>query len=88
MPKKNSHSETEEFDMEDDGEGDFREKAKKIKRSTEEIEAEKERKRLAREEKKFQKEHQKKLQRLERWVAPVLLILTIIISYIVWQMRK
>jgi len=54
--------------------------------STEQIEAEKERKKLEREERKFFKEHQKKSQKIQRLVAPVLLILTFIISFLIWKM--
>jgi hypothetical protein len=58
-----------------------------LQRSTEEIEAEKEAKRFAREERKFLKEAEKKRKQRQRFIAPILLILTIIISFILWRMR-
>jgi hypothetical protein len=62
--------------------------AEELQRSTEEIEAEKERKRLLREEKKFHKLQAKKRKRLERFLAPIFLGLTIVISLIIYFIRR
>lgn len=56
----------------------------KIERSTAEIEAEKAAKKHAREEKKFLKLHAEKRKKWERLVAPVVLFLTILLSYFIW----
>ena len=54
-----------------------------------EVEAEKEEKKFARDERKFRKLQEKKRQRFERLVAPILLILTLLISYFIyWQSSK
>lgn len=63
-------------------------KAEEIEKSTEEIEAEKEQKKFEREERKFLKEHAKKRQKMERLIAPLLLILTIILSYLLLLTAK
>jgi hypothetical protein len=55
-----------------------------LEQATDEVESEKERRKFEREERKFLKEHQKKSKQQERWVAPVLLILTVVISYFVF----
>lgn len=55
-----------------------------LQMTTEQIEAEKEAKRIAREERKFLKEIQKKKKQRERMIAPFLLLMTIIISMILW----
>jgi hypothetical protein len=62
------------------------EELEEIAERTERIEEEKEAKRLAREEKKFQKELAKKRATQEKFVAPILLIVTILVSIIfyVW----
>jgi hypothetical protein len=60
------------------------ETAAELEQSIEDIEAEKERKRFEREEKKFLKEHKKKRQKQERFIAPLLLILTLLISYLIY----
>jgi len=57
-----------------------------LQKTTEEIEAEKEAKRLAREEKKFQKEVEKKRKRKERLIAPLLLLITVVCSWLVWTL--
>lgn len=57
-----------------------------LERRTAATEAEKRRKRLAREERQFRKAVSEKRQRQERWVAPVLLLLTLLISYVLWKM--
>lgn len=67
---------------------DEAEVAEQLELSTEEIEAEKERKKFAREERKFLKEHQKKRKKIERFIAPLLLILTLIISYLILTSTK
>ncbi len=60
-----------------------------LEKKTKEIEAEKEEKKFAREERKFRKLQEKKQQRMERLIAPVLLILTLLISYFIyWQSSK
>ncbi len=59
-----------------------------LQRNTEEVEAEKEAKRLAREERKFLKDTERKRKQKERFVAPVLLILTIAISLVLWMMNR
>jgi hypothetical protein len=66
---------------------DYAQKAAELEKTTKQIEAEKELKRQAREEKKFHKEQAKKRQRLERFVAPILLFLTLLASYFIytWQ---
>ena len=64
-------------------EHDYQESIAQLEKRTAEIEAEKERKRFAREERKFLKEHKKKQEKLERFVAPVLLLVTILVSYLV-----
>ena len=56
----------------------------KIEKSTAEIEAEKVAKKNAREEKKFLKLHAQKRKKWERLVAPVVLFLTILFSYLIW----
>jgi hypothetical protein len=61
--------------------------AEAIEKTTEEVEAEREQKRLAREEKKFLKTHARKRQKLERLVAPVLLIVTLLLSYLIFLSR-
>ena len=62
--------------------------AEQIVKTTEEIEAEKERKRFLREERKFLKQHAEKRKKMERFVAPVLLILTILLSYVIYLMHQ
>lgn len=59
-----------------------------LQKTTEEIEAEKEAKRLAREERKFLKEVEKKRKQKERFVAPLLLIISIIVSLVLWAMNR
>lgn len=58
-----------------------------LQQTTAEVEAAKEERRLAREERKFLKAHQRKQQQRERLVAPILLVLTMIISFLlmVWS---
>lgn len=55
-----------------------------LQKSTEEIEAEKEAKRIAREERKFRKEIEAKKKKRERLVAPFILIATIVVSLVLW----
>jgi hypothetical protein len=62
--------------------------AEEVLRSIEEIEAEKEAKRFAREEKKFLKAHRKKQEQREKLVAPILLILTVLISYFLYWLSQ
>jgi hypothetical protein len=85
MSKKSSPRDKE---MREDDELDDEQKAEQLERTTEEIEAEKERRRFEREEKKFLKEHAKKSKARERFIAPLLLILTILISYIIFLLRQ
>lgn len=59
-----------------------------FKKTTEEIEAEKEAKRLAREERKFLKEVERKRKQKERFVAPLLLVISIIVSLVLWAMNR
>jgi hypothetical protein len=63
---------------------DYAAKAEALQKSTRSIEDEKMAKRLAREEKNFYKEVAKKNKARERWVAPLLLILTILISFLIY----
>lgn len=59
-----------------------------LQRSTAEVEAEKEAKRIAREERRFLKEQEQKRKQKERFVAPVILIITIIVSLVLWMMNR
>ena len=60
-----------------------------LEKKTAEIEAEKEQKKFERDERKFRKLQEKKRQRLERLVAPILLILTLLVSYFIyWQSSR
>lgn len=70
------------------GEQELVEQLDDLQQTTEEIEAEKEAKRLAREERKFLKEVEKKRKQRERFIAPILLIISIIISLILWVMNR
>jgi hypothetical protein len=67
---------------------EYDEVAAGIEEATDEVESEKERKKFEREERKFLKEHQQKSKQRERWVAPVLLLLTVIISYLVFLFSR
>lgn len=60
----------------------------KLQRSTAEVEAEKEAKRLAREERKFLKEQEQKRKRKERFVAPIILIITVLVSLVLWMVNR
>ncbi len=62
--------------------------AEEVQLSTEEIEAEKLRKKQEREERKFLKEQQRISQRRQRFVAPILLLITIFISLLIWKFSK
>ncbi len=77
--KKN---EAEEQEVSPDDE--LLDKIDELQKTTQEIEEEKYQKKLAREERKFHKEQALKRKKRERWVAPVLLLLTILVSYLVW----
>jgi septal ring factor EnvC (AmiA/AmiB activator) len=59
-----------------------------LQKTTAEVEAEKEAKRIAREERKFHKEQEQKRKQKERFVAPVLLLLTIIASLVLWMLNR
>lgn len=59
-----------------------------LEKRTAAIEAEREQKRFAREEKNFHKAVNEKRKRMERWVAPVLLILTILCSFLIYWQSK
>jgi len=76
-----------------DDEGDDREERLRIahqptiaelERKTIEIEAEREKKRLAREEKQFNKSQAVKRQKMERWIAPLLLIMTLLAAFFLY----
>jgi hypothetical protein len=69
-------------------EGELIDKIDELKKTTEQIEAEKEQKRLAREERKFLKAEEKKRKKIERFIGPLLLILTVVISYLVLATHK
>lgn len=85
MAKKSRDEEVEEVLDED---VDYAAKAAELQKNTQEIEATKAAKRLAREEKKFYKEIEKKNKERERWVAPLLLILTLLISYLIFFLHR
>lgn len=72
----------------DQGDHELLDQLDELQRNTEEVEAEKEAKRLAREERKFLKDTERKRKQKERFVAPVLLILTIAISLVLWMMNR
>jgi hypothetical protein len=55
-----------------------------LEKRTVEIEAERERKRIEREEKKFHKMQAEKRRRVERWLAPLFLVVTFIISFFIY----
>ncbi len=59
-----------------------------LEEKTAEIEAERERKRFAREERKFHRAQAEKRQKLERWVAPILLLATLLLSSLIFWMMK
>jgi cytoskeletal protein RodZ len=59
-----------------------------LQKSTEEVEAEKEAKRLAREEKRFHKEVEKKRKQKERFIAPLLLVITMLVSFVLWTVYR
>jgi hypothetical protein len=59
-----------------------------LQQTTEEVEAEKEAKRLAREERKFLKAIEKKRKQKERLVAPFLLVATVVVSLIMWMISS
>jgi hypothetical protein len=59
-----------------------------LEKRTVEIEAAREEKRLAREEKKFLKEQAAKRQRLERWIAPFLLFVTFLFSFLIYMLAR
>jgi hypothetical protein len=67
-----------------DRDADYEARASALKRSTEEIEAEKNARKFSREEKNFYKELEKKNKSRERWVAPLLLILTVLVSFAIF----
>jgi hypothetical protein len=62
--------------------------AEAVVENTKETEAEKAEKRRARLERKFLKEHAEKSARRARLVAPLLLILTGVVTYIVWVLSQ
>ncbi len=55
-----------------------------FQRKAEQIEAEKERKKRNREKKKREKERKKRRQKLEKLIAPILLFLTLGISFCIY----
>lgn len=59
-----------------------------IQRRTEEIENEKERRQLEREERKFRKEHHAKMKQRERWVGLWLLLVTLVASYLIYLWKS
>ena len=59
-----------------------------LQQTTAEVEAAKEAKRRAREERKFLKAIEKKRKQKERLVAPFLLFASIIVSLIMWMVSK
>ncbi len=63
------------------------ERAEQVRKSTQQIEDEKNEKKFKREERKFIKEQEAKRKRLERFIAPILLTLTILVSYLIYLMR-
>ena len=67
---------------------DYAQKAAELEKATLSIEEEKRQKRFEREEKKFLKAHAKKSQSLQRLVAPLLFVITILISYLVWLFSR
>ncbi len=62
--------------------------AAELAESTEATEEEKAQRRLEREERKFQKEQKIKSLRRQRFVAPILLLVTIFISFLIWRMGQ
>lgn len=64
------------------------EQAAELLAATEETEAEKAQRKFEREERKFLKEQQKKSLSRQRLVAPILLIVTIFISFLIWQLSR
>lgn len=78
----------EEPELIDDEQQEIVNRIDELRKTTAEVEAEKEAKRLAREERKFHKEQEQKLKQKERFVAPVLLLVTIIASLILWMLNR
>jgi predicted neutral ceramidase superfamily lipid hydrolase len=68
----------------DDPEMMDEEAADELEKKTNETEAEKERKKFEREEKKFLKKAEQRRRKVERIIAPLFLLLTILISYIIF----
>ncbi len=64
-------------------ERDLLDQIDELKKNTEEVEAEKAAKKLAREERAFHKSVEQKRKQQERWIAPALLLLTLLISYLI-----
>ena len=58
-----------------------------LEKKTAEVEAEKARKKFVREERRFLKEQALKRKKLERWLAPILLLITIAISVLIWLLH-
>ncbi len=60
-----------------------------LEKRTAEIEAERERKRIEREEKKFHKSQAEKRRKIERWLAPFFLFITLVFSFFIyWQSQR
>ncbi len=62
--------------------------AEELEKDTNKTETEKEEKKFKREEKKFLKRAEKRRKKLERLVAPLFLIITIIVSYLIFMMAR
>jgi|GEM_PF-694363 len=60
----------------------------RLQRTTAEVEGEKEAKRLAREERKFLKDQEEKRKRKERFIAPIILIVSVMVSFALWMMNR
>jgi len=77
-----------EMDNDQSEDGELLDQLDALQETTQQVEAEKEAKRLAREERKFLKDLEKKRKQKEKLVAPFLLIVTILISWLLWTLSQ
>lgn len=64
------------------------ESLKQLVHDIEQRELEKEEKRAARRQKQYEKEQQKKQALREKFVAPILLLLTVVLSVLAWLLSR
>lgn len=78
----------EDLDTAHDEDHELLNQLDRLQQTTAEVEAEKEAKRLAREERKFLKEQEQKRKHKERFIAPILLLITVLVSLLLWMMNR